>query len=231
MAVDDVYKFNGFATQALNQYMVTLAFQSRLPGDPTAGDLQTLADDIMQVFRPGQAAAVAWTGWTFTQLWGSNMTINQSKCTRSGGKAYAGNFTPPVAGSDPASGDTLPPQCALVTTLQTGFVGRRKRGRVYSFGALEFEQASGTWIPAYVSAYTTRWGVFVNKYGTPAVTGNFRFGVWSERTATGCVPDANGSGHTFVDTPHPELAFTAVSGVTVRPTVFTQRRRTLGVGR
>jgi len=230
MATDDVYRWNGFATQSLNQYMADFAFQSRLPGDPTPADLQTLADDLMAVFRPGQVTAVDWKTWTFTQLWGSNMTIDAPRCRRLGGKAYAGAFTPPTTGTNNAT-DALPPQCAMVTTLSTGFVGRRKRGRNYMFGTAEGDQIAGTYSTSVVSAAQARWNTLVTKYGLNAVTGSFRLGVWSERTASGCIPNETGGGHTQIDTPHPELAFTAISSAQVRNTVFTQRRRTLGVGR
>lgn len=230
MATDDVYRFTGNATWGNNQYMVSMAFQSRLPGDPVPADLTALADDVMGLFRPIQHNGINWPGWTMTQLWGSNMAIDQPNCRRTGGKGYAGVFTPPTAGAVAAS-EILPPQCALVTTLLTGFTGRSKRGRVYAFGFQETDQSAGTWGAAVVSGFQTRWATFLGKYGTAAVTGSFRFGIWSERTATGCAPGPDGKGHVFVGTPHPELAFQSVGSVTVRSTVFTQRRRVSGVGR
>jgi len=230
MALTDVYKLVGDMTFATNRYQFTLALGSRLPGVPLQSDFQALADAFKEVCRPSQHNLLAYTTWEATQLWGPTMSINTPLCTRSGGLSFSGNFTAPLTGAATGT-EPAAPQLACVTTLMTGQTGRRKRGRNYMCGLTEAGQAGGLFDNAFLSPLQTAWTSFYSAYGALAVTGSFFLGVWSERTATGCVPKVPGPGHVVIDTPHPESAFTASNGFRIRPVVYTQRRRTLGVGR
>jgi hypothetical protein len=230
VAIDDTYRFIGAQSMAGQVYQTSLAFRRLVETDVTPAELAALAESIKVLFRPQQHNTLSWTTWQCNQLWGSGMTKNEADCTRAGGRVFAGVFAAPVGGAV-SSYDALPPQCALVTTLTTGIAGRQKRGRNYMTGLVEDYQAGGTWAGVFISTQQAAWTVFLAKYGASGTDPTWRWGVWSERVATGCIPNASGDGHTNVDTAHPELAFTPISGYICRPTVKNQRRRSLGVGR
>jgi hypothetical protein len=230
VAVDDAYKFIGSQSMAGQVYQSSFAFRRLIETDVTPAELAALAESIKVLFRPQQHSSLSWTTWQCNQLWGSGMSLDTPDCTRLNGRVFAGVFASPVTGAV-TSYDALPPQCALVTTLTSGIAGRRKRGRNYMTGLVEDYQAGGTWAGVFISTQQAAFTVFLNKYGAAGTDPTWRWGIWSERVATGCVPNTSGDGHTQIDTPHPELAFTTVSGYICRTTVKNQRRRSLGVGR
>ena len=229
MAVDDVYRWAGTATLQNHTFMNTYAFRLKTTTDPTEAAMQTLSDDIKELTRPAQASAVSWYQWSFNQLWGNNMTILTATCKRDGGKQFGGIFSGTLTGTNPST-EILPPQCAMVLTLQSGLIGRRRRGRTYLFGFNEDTQSAGLFITAFVTGMRTRWDTFMTKYRQGGTSPDFTLGIWSERIASGCVPNPNGKGHIPQDPPHPEQAFFPCVGYTARNIVYTQRRRTYGVG-
>lgn len=230
MAQNDIFRMTLSATFQNSVYMNTLTLRQKSTSDPTAADRLALADAWMGVNKPNQSNGINWTAWTLVQLWGTGVTPDSANCRRVGGLQYGGIFTPPTIGAI-STGDALPPQSAMVVTLVTGFTGRRKRGRIYLFGYMEADQAAGTWIGTTMTGVGSRLSGFFNTYAAGGTNAAFELGVWSERTATGCVPGPNGKGHTVVDVPHPELAYTPVTGFTLRSIVYTQRRRVAGMGR
>lgn len=230
MAVDDIYRLTTMATFASHQLMNTFAVRMKSSPDPTEADITTLANAIKEAFRAQQASAVTYTSWSFSQLYGGGVTVVQDECRRTPGLQMAGLFTGTLGGSMSA-GDVLPPQCALVWTVLTGYAGRRRRGRSYTFGWPESAQAGGVWTNAVITASKASLTTLVGLYGVSGTDPQFQLGVWSERTASGCVPNPSGKGLINVETPRPELAFMRMTGYTVRDVVYTQRRRTLGVGR
>jgi hypothetical protein len=229
MAVDDIYRWAGTATMTNHTFMNTYAFRLKVATDPSEAAMATLAEDLKELIRPAQAPACSWYQWTLNQLWGNNMTILGSTCKRDGGKQFGGIFTGTLTGGQVTT-ETLPPQCAAVVTLQTGLIGRRKRGRVYFFGLCEPDQTGGIFSSTFMTPMTTRLNTFMNKYRQGGTSPDFTLGVWSERIASGCIPNPNGKGHIPQDSPHPEQAFQSVVGYTLRNIVYTQRRRTYGVG-
>jgi hypothetical protein len=229
MAVDDIYRWSGITTMANHYFMNTLAFRLKTATDPSEAALATLAEDVKELMRPAQVPTLSYYNWKFDQLWGNNMTVVSNQCRREGGRQYAGLFAGTTAGGSGA-GDPLPPQCAFVTTLQTGLIGRRKRGRIYVPGLNEGDQNGGIFTTSAMTSWGTRLTTFMNKYKNGGVSPDFTLGVWSERIASGCVPNPNAKGHIPQDVPHPEQAFTPVAGHTARNIVYTQRRRTFGVG-
>lgn len=230
MATGDVYRLTISGTGQGSLYQNVLAFKLKGGTGPDATTFATAATDFITIYRPGQAPSVSWTDWQALQMWGSGMTIDAPGCKRLNGRTFAGTIT---ASPGTGTGDAIPPQNAHVTTLITGFAGRRRRGRVFGWGQIETFQAEGLWISAYVTQMQTAWNVFSAKYfkdtGTSA---ELKLGVWSERTASGCIPATPpAKGHIQVDPPAPDDAFTDVTGFTLRPVVYNQRRRTRGVGR
>lgn len=230
MAIDDVYKVTLSATGQGSIYQNVFNLQCKLALDPTNADFALFASDWRAVFQPNVTNQITYTGWAANQQWGPNMTIDQNGCRRLNGKQFAAAI---LGQAGQASGDMLPPQDAAVVTWLTGTAGRRKRGRTYQYGLLELYQADGLWTTTMVGNWTTALNTFLAKYHANSGTSTaFRLGVWSERTASGCVPvTPPNKGHINVDNPHPELAFTGITALTLRDIVRVQRRRERGVGR
>lgn len=230
MAIGDVYRLTISGTGQGSLYQNVIAVKMKNATDPTAPQFTTLATDFITIYKPDQNSNFAWTDWAALQLWGSGMTIDTPHCKRLGGKTLAATLTG-QAGTGGSEG--LPPQAAHVTTLITGFAGRRARGRVYAPAQVEPNQTDGLWLSTYNTRMQTAWNVFSAKYFKDTGTSpDFKLGVWSERTASGCIPATPpNKGHVQVDTPSPDTAFSDVTGFTIRPVVYSQRRRTRGVGR
>lgn len=230
VAIGDVYRLTISATGSGSLYQNVIHFKLKLGTGPDAVTFATAASDFLNIYRSAQHPSYSWTDWQAVQQWGSGMVLDTPKCRRLNGRTFAGTITGQVGGG---SGDNLPPQAAHVTTLVTGTAGRRKRGRVYGFGQTETNQSDGLWISTYNTAMTGAWNTFSAKYFKDTGTSTeLKMGVWSERTATGCIPaEPPARGHVPVDTPDPDNAFTDVIAFTIRPIVYSQRRRTRGVGR
>jgi len=227
--VGDVYKVSCQATLLGSQMMNDYAFQWLQEDDPTNAEINVVAEAGRELWRNSQADDVVWRQWRATQLWGPDMTTVVDECRRDGGLVYDAPFTGFTAG-DITSGDTLPPQCAMVVTWITGFAGRRRRGRCYGFGFSEQDQTGGVWGGTPIGAVQTRLTAFLGLYGASGTDTNWRLGVWSERIASGCKPDPITHHLENVELPSPSTAFTPVTTALLRTTVFTQRRRVTGVG-
>jgi hypothetical protein len=230
MAVGDVYKLT-----LVQQYLGMLVqnthyFDRKTAGDPTVADAQVLADYFKDAFKAQQNAAISYYSWTLQQMRGGTVTAIASECRRTGGILYQGIFTGTLVGS--LAGESLPPQSAMVTTLNTGLAGKRRRGRMYLAGKGEAEQSGGTWLVGTTTAMAAVWSTVIAAYGTAGTEPNWRLGVWSERTATGCVP-AETRPHTPTNVNPPDLAnaYAPITSAQVKSIVYSQRRRTLGVGR
>lgn len=230
MAVGDQYRLTVLATFLGSTHMNSLAFTMKSSPDPSVSDVSTLAVATANIFRNQQSTLCTWQSFTFHQLWGSGMTPIQDECRRDGAKVIIGNFPAGQSGTGGAT-DTLPPQCSMVVTIGTGIAGRRRRGRIYGFGMLEASQVNGSWSSGVRTAMITNLNTYFALYGPAGTDPQFQLGVWSERRASGCWVDPSTGKLTNVETPHPEDAFTAANGYTFRDIVYTQRRRTLGVGR
>lgn len=229
MAQNDIFRMLTFATQLNSVYENTFAVRQKSTTDPTAASRQLLADDWKDAWRVEQATNLTWTTWQLRQLWGTGMTIVQSECRREGGVAFGSALTGTLTGGATGA-EALPPQIAMVLTLTTGLIGRRKRGRIYAFGHTEDKQIGGTWGAAYMTSVGGRLATFFTKYQQGGTSSDWELGVWSERLASGCVINP-ATGHLEPrDTPLPAQSFTPVTGFLLRSTTFTQRRRTLGQG-
>jgi hypothetical protein len=229
MAVGDVYRLTLQSVFQGQTYLNTWAFTMRSSPDPTAADVTTLANAFKEAFRTRQSNLLTYQTWTFRQLFGGTVTPIQDECRRDGGLVLAGNITGSAAGA--VATDALPPQCALVWTIGTGLAGRRRRGRSYAYAFTESDQAAGVWATATITFATTALNTIYGLYGPSGTDPQFLLGVWSERTASGCEYRGNPPALVNVETPHPENAFNMSTGYQLRTTVYSQRRRTIGVGR
>jgi hypothetical protein len=231
MATDDVYKLTVSAQSSAGIAMNNYHFRMKTSGEPTEATFQQAAVDCKDIFRVNQSNSFTYIGWRAVQVRGSGVSYDARPCLITGGKLFESIFTSNTTGGNSGS-FALPPQCAQVTTLRTGVVGRAYRGRIYSFGWSESDQTMGTIEPATMTLISTGWTTFLGKYGNTSPTDpNLQLVVWSHRIASGCVPHAETGKLVHRDDPRPLDAAAVVTAVTPRNTVFTQRRRVRGVGR
>lgn len=119
-----------------------------------------------------------------------------------------------VAG-DVGSVDPLPPQCAAVISWRTALAGRSYHGRSYIAGLPETRQSAGTIDATGLSNLTAFVNQMIAVFGVGGTNTDWQFGVISR--IAGGVPRA-------------APIITDVTAGIPRATVYTQRRRTLGVG-
>lgn len=232
MAAGDVYRMVVSTTQLGSFYMNTYAVQCIAAPPPTLAQATTLATDLKEAFRPLQAQSLIYRGWKLYQIGGSGVTYDPVLCKREGGLILEGTYTGTLTGGDAI--DPLAPQLAMTVTLYSNMIGRRRRGRVYLPGWSENAQSGGNWTSGVLTSVTTALATLYAKYGSdPSGTDPiFRLGIWSERTAFGCEPsETHPHDPVRVDPPNPDAAFIQLARWVPRPIVYTQRRRTLGVGR
>lgn len=230
MAIDDVYALTLNQTYAGQQIMNTLHFRMKTAPDPNDAQLQALATDWKDFFRTQQCDALSYTGWVAQQVRGGDVSYVAKPCARTGGRRLEGLFTGLLPGA--YTGEGLPPQCALVTTLYTGLSGRSRRGRHYLGGIAEARQTAGTYLNTELTTYTTAWAAQLAQF-TPAGTDpNFALGVWSFTIASGCTARKEPPwGMASTGTSLPNMAFNPVDRVVPRAIVYSQRKRTIGRGR
>lgn len=231
MADDDVWLLTVSAAQFGNLRQNTLAFIESGAATPDAAGFATLAIAMKELNRTRQSSTVTYTGWRARQIAGAGVVYPETgtDCTPVGGLFFEGLFTSNQTGEGVSDGDALPPQCALVTKIYSGLIGRSHRGRHYAFGFSEGNQSGGTWTSGLLTPTAASWTSFFGLYGPGAAVATWQLGIWSTVIATGCRRNPDGS-HTRIAPPHPELAFTTATGFVQRSTVFTQRRRVTGVG-
>jgi len=229
VATNDVYLVTVSGKNPGGITQNTLAFIRTDNGEPVVADFLALAVDIKAIHLTFQASAYNYVGWKARQIRGTGVTWPTSNdCNPTGGRIEEGLFSSGTSGTD--NGQLLPPQCAMVTTLKTGIAGRRHRGRFYAGGWSENAQDAGTWATTQLNSVTSGWTTFLTNYGVLAPLSGFKLGIWSYRTASGCEVDPISHKHTKVEPGKPAEAFTPVNAFTVRPTVYSQRKRVAGVG-
>jgi len=229
MAAGDVYKMTVISTYFSQLNMNNFALEMLGAADPTQAQLHAVATDFKEIHRPQQTGRYSYTRWRAIQVRGGSVTVPGPDCTRTGGIYFEQNFTTSQAGGLIDVSD-LPPQSAFVTTLKSNSIGRSRRGRIYVGGFGESLQQGGVWDSAFLATMATNWITFMTKYNSLTGTDpNFRLAIWSERIATGC-KQLPGGGHQQDRTPNPAAASVGVSAIVNRSTVYTQRRRVIGVG-
>lgn len=229
MAIGDVWRLTLQSTFLGQIHQNTLFFECKTATDPTQAVMNALAIEVKDLHRTRQADIYKYERWKAVQVRGAGISYPPPKYQRVGGLFLEGNFTSNQNGTM-IDTQQLPPQCAFVITLKSPNVGRSRRGRIYVGGLTESQQQGGTWDPATVTAFQTTWTAFMAKYVWPSGTSpDFSLAVWSETIATGN-KQKPGGGYEHVANPSPETAGTGVIAVVHRTTVYTQRRRTIGVG-
>lgn len=125
--------------------------------------------------------------------------------------------SPPTGGDTlAAGGELLPPQSAFVGTWRTALAGRSYRGRVYLSGMGVLRQVAGVWTTAHQTGLSS---VFTSFFARYRVTGGV-YAHWGlvvvSRQNAGIV--------------RPTPVGTEITSFTVRPNVYSQRRREVGIG-
>ena len=230
MAVDDVYYLQLLQRYAGQQLMNVLAFRRKVAADPTPAECLSLADDWKQFFIAAQVTTLSRSGWIVQQIRGGTVSYTSKPCVRQGGLQFIGVHTGTLTGT--VATDGMPPQSAIVTTLATGISGRRRRGRLYLPGFPESWQVDGTTVAGLIASYITGWGTQLGKFGTSGTDPNWQLGVWSMTEATGCTRSTQPPFNLVqTESSDPAAAWLPVSTTATRNIVYSQRRRTIGVGR
>lgn len=229
MAIGDVFQLQLYSTYAGQTIMNSLAFRWLQALDPTTAQALTLANDWKVALKTFQSSGVAYSRFILQQVRGGDVSYTADPCNRVGGLRYEALLTGSLTGD--GTSEALPPQSAAVTTLKTAKAGRTHRGRLYLTGVQELVQNQGTMIAGNLAAYQTTWNNQLVKFGVTGTDPNWQLGIWSMRTATGCVlrkePPYGLAPH---DTPNPSQSFEGVIEAVCKPTVYSQRKRTIGVG-
>lgn len=231
MAINDVYRATILYGDGSSRFQTSHYFRMKTAADPDGTKGLVLANAMKELMRGIQGDQVIYDGWTLEQVFGGTVVYQQSPtCKKTGGLILAGAPTGTLTGGD-VGGDPLPAQNSCVLTLGTAFAGRSKRGRTYVMGITETNQGNGLWLSGVASYFTTALTTYLGLFAGTGTNPDFRFGVWSTVTATGCRVNPLTGLHVVFSTPSPQTAFEPVTTVVQRPIVYTQRRRTIGVGR
>lgn len=129
----------------------------------------TIANQVSTVWLPLMAATV-----TFREVYVEEYADNISQ-----------SFTEQGTGAGGAAGESMPGNATFCLSLRTAFVGRSRRGRFYTIGMSETQQAAGVvtatyrqaWLSAMNNLITTtaavQWALVVASFttgGTPRPT-------------------------------------------------------------
>ncbi len=134
-------------------------------------------------------------------------TLDQAVCTNLN---TLGQSTTAITLTGSEVGDMCPPQASAVISWRTAKVGRKYRGRTYLFGIPETMQTDGTLSAGYLT-------------GMGLLAVDLITGILAETSAVLVVYHKPATPGTVGDS-------TPVISYLLRPTVYNQRRRTLGVG-
>ena len=146
--------------------------------------------------------------------------LQVSDTSSTGDELYTQALTQPNPGS--VSGDSLPNQNAGLISLGTGQKGRRKHGRLYTFGLVEAGQADGQLTGAQLTAITALGAGIVARYGAGGTSPNWRAVIYSPVSPPPKPPK--------VPKLKTDEIVTDVTTYKIDPVVRTQRRRSIGVG-
>jgi hypothetical protein len=204
-AVNDIAQVRLFFTLAGQQMECGFGFRCL----NVAGTLANLASDFKTAMVKNSSGGLLYPMTDDTTS--SSLRVMDVKP----GTAAPYDYTYATVAGGETSSDPLPPQCAAVLTWHTAFSGRSYRGRTYLPGLGEITQVAGAWTSTYLTALGTIVTQMLAVFGPGGSNANWEFGVISRVN--------NGA-------PRPTPIETQITSGAVRTTVFTQRRRTIGVG-
>lgn len=170
-------------------------------GTWTAGQLNTMAGFIAGAYETHIAPFLS-------DQWSLDKVVSQDYTSFN---AASAEYSPGTAIVGTGSGDPLPPQVALVVSWRTDNRGRSYRGRTYLTGLTEFYADNGRMGQTVLTAVDN----WAQGLMTLIQLADGDLGVVSFM--------ANGA-------PRQAGVFTAISAYRSRDILYTQRRRTIGVG-
>lgn len=231
MPTDDVWQLQMLQSFAGQVCMNTFAFRTKTGAAVDAAAALALANTWKDFLRGYQADTLTHTGWVLQQVRGGTASYTVRACLRDGGARLEGTYTGTNTGGQVGM-EGLPPQVAEVISLGTGYSGRRRRGRSYKTGFCEAYQRDGTITSAHLGLERTAWDTHMAKYRVGGTDPLWETGVWSMTTATGCVVSKTPPFKPVPTvSPDPLAAYLGITTWSVRPTLYSQRRRTIGKGR
>jgi len=177
-------------------------FQALTAGATRAGLATDFNTNLLTTFLVGKSNQLAFSG------------IQVDDIVPGTGARVEFAVTPAKVGNDSTS-DPMPPKDALVITWNTLTKGRSYRGRTFETGRVEAGQSNGVWLASTVTLANAFATAMLARYGPSGASADWRFGIISRFN--------NG-----LERAVPVL--TGVVGFAVRTTVYSQRRRTIGVG-
>lgn len=204
MAANDIWRLAFSGVCPVNQLYVNIWHIKFKTGSSTpAGAVTYINTNFYQLFKTKVIGS-----WLLSAVHGRQLAVPAP--------VYDTSFT--IQGTE-AGSEGLPPQNAMVVSLRTGIAGRSYRGRLYLGGFGEASQSNGAFAAGYVSAIQTYLDDLVAALGSGGSNTDYEWGIWSRK---------NGG-----EDPGPynlAAGWTPITEAIVRGSVFTQRRRTLGVG-
>ena len=208
MPYNEIYRLRVYQTLQGGQVVNVMHFVQDDPV-PTRGPLELANDFITNMTTTLKARAFAGVTFNYVEV--------QSIVPFSGGSVivnFPGGTIGGVAGSC-ASG-TL----SEVMTIYSERGGRRGRGRLYlpSSDTSATNASGGSWTAAQTARTQTFATAFYNRYIAATKPIGWALGVWSRASGP-------------INPPWATSQFARATGLTIRTTIRTQRRRQLGVGR
>lgn len=231
MATNDVYELALFSTLLNQQIVNRVHFQANAGVTPDATSALALADDFRACLTAANlASSHLATKWTLRQVWGAGVTYSTTKPIRSGGLYLEGVPTTAAMGSDGAN-QLVPLQVAACMKLTTGYLGRRRRGRLFIAGLTVTDLASGLIAAGTVTQINASFTTMNNKYKPGGTSADWDWGVFSFRAASGWAPSNTWPRRlVYVGPISTQNEFTGFTTFSLDTTPRTQRRREIGVG-
>lgn len=165
--IADCYRVAVRGHNSAGQICVNVLHFSK-PGATSEASFRTALDaNLRNIYLAGGVTGVGTSGWgTFG---GGSSYVDDYTITKLDGVSASLTIPMPINGS--ASGDNLPPDTALVTTLRSSSRGRSKRGRTYWWGGTEANNGSdGRVLAANLLEFQANWNaVLVAPANTDAI--------------------------------------------------------------
>ncbi len=202
MAEADIYALRLVGAQGGQAINHVFGFSALTGTASRAGLAADFNTNLLTTFLVGKSSQLTFTG------------IQVDDVVPGSGARVDFSVTPAKVGNDSTS-DPMPPKDALVITWNTLTKGRSYRGRTFETGRVEAGQSNGVWITSTTNLAAAFAAAMLTRYGPTGTSADYSFGIISRFLNK-------------VERATP--VFTGVVGYAIRPTVYSQRRRTIGYG-
>jgi len=144
------------ATQEGQERLTNFNFITSSTTVPSVGDLNSLAQSLYNVLVAAYIKPIC----------GANVNFDFMEAkdrAREGGNV--GIYTPPQPQAGTATGEALPGNVALVLSEKTNRIGRRYRGRLYSYGMVESQTAGSSALSSYIASWLSVGAILIGYLG------------------------------------------------------------------